>query len=219
MKKILWITMTVLGLAAVTHGALIGQWTFEDGSLEDSTGNWNDVTLGSGASVSDGRLVLNGVDKQGVAQAKGWTGGASGFVNKTMISWVSLSSLGAGQRGGSAMSLMEDTSVGNWGGDFDSINFGERAVDQWESGSDNYNRTPFGNGGAIETTTDTLIQMAIVYDTDSITIFRDGLLYASYTEDLVTFDLGANSAVTFGARLIADVEGAAGSLESLERPV
>ena len=218
------IKSVICGFAALAtlstsgFGAMVAQWTFEGGSLADSTGNWNNLTLGSGATLSDGRLVLNGVDVDGVAEAKGWIGGTSGFETKTLVSWVSLTSLGTGQSGGGALSLMENQSSGNYGGDFDAIAYGEVVTDQWMNGSDYLNRTEgspaTGNGGTLETTTGSLIQMAIVYDSGTITIYRDGDLYASNSATLATFDLGADSAVAFGARNISVVNGASGSLHS-----
>ncbi len=105
------------------------QWTFNDGTANDSIGDADD-TLSGGAVVTDGELVLDGIEAP------------------------------AG----------DDV--------FDAIIFGEHVPGQWLAGSNYSSRTPFDNGGAIETSTELTMLAAVYDDTDHVTVYRSGVVYA-----------------------------------------
>ncbi|MFT5523194.1 MAG: hypothetical protein ACI9HK_001140, partial [Pirellulaceae bacterium] len=115
---------------------LIHHWTFE-GDTQDIVGHANGTLVG-GAEVSDGRLIMDGVNDEMLSSPIGNSVGA-----KTLVSWVGLSTLSQG--GGSALTLQ---SVG--GSIFDAIVFGERTPQQWMAGSNGFTRSVVNNGGAPE---------------------------------------------------------------------
>ncbi len=83
---------------------------------------------------------------------------------------------------------------------FDSIVYAERTAGQWMAGSDFFNRTPVNNGGPAESLTSE-IMLAIVYNDDnSIQIYRQGVLYANYTQGSLVNFVGTSTA-TFGRRV------------------
>ena len=114
--------------------------------------------------------------------------------DKTLVAWVSLDNLD--QRGGTAITI--DDGQGN----FDGIVYGEIAPNRWMAGSNNYTRT---EKEQINYPTEHLqpgdyVQMAIVYKGDSIKIFRNSRLYASYfAGNQQPFD-SSNCVVLFGRR-------------------
>jgi hypothetical protein len=113
-----------------------------------------------------------------------------------MIAWVSLDNLF--QQAGSALSLQNPT-----GADvFDGIVFGERTVEQWMNGSNNFQRTPVDNFGDPETVAEPgEVMIAIVHDdAGTITIYRDGAFYADATQGALQTYPGAVSNVLIGLR-------------------
>jgi hypothetical protein len=185
---------------------LLHQWTFNDAANPgaDSVGSANG-TLNDGAFLTaNGRLSLN---------ATGAYFLSSGLISdvteaKTLVSWVSLSTLEQG--GGSALT------IGNFGSPdvFDAIVFGEQVGQVWMNGSDNFNRT-FSSGVA-ETKTNTLVMMAITYDAvGNVSLYRDGVLYSSDTVGSV-IDYSSEASVMMGVRhatRIGNVEGLAGEID------
>jgi hypothetical protein len=101
-----------------------------------------------------------------------------GIGDKTMVAWVTLSD--RAQRGGSLITLQEDER-------FDAVVYGERVPERWMAGSDFFRRTQDENAQAIcrpETSAPTeRVQVAAVYSGDRITIYRNGVHYASYEVD------------------------------------
>ncbi len=113
--------------------------------------------------------------------------------DKTLVSWVYLAS--TTQRGGSALTLQRD-------GRFDGIVFGEVLPGRWMAGSDGHRRTPADQRASpLEQADDkTLIQMAIVYRGDRISIYRNGELYACHAAENVPLLGGNDSVAVFGLR-------------------
>lgn len=133
--------------------------------------------------------------------------------DKTLVAWVYPAN--TRQRGGSALTLDAGPSAAD---NFDGIVFGERTPGKWMAGSNFYRRTPADQSAyRLETAgLDTLVQMAIVYKGDRITIYRNGEQYADYkNEDPVSF--GSGTAAVFGLRHVGASERAgrffAGAIE------
>jgi hypothetical protein len=113
-------------------------WSFNT-SANDQVGTAHGTANG-GATVTGGRLVLDGVnDYVRTAPING------AISTKTLIAWVSLANLT--QAAGSAITLENPT-----GADiFDGLVFAERVSRQWMAGSNNFLRSVSNNGGAAET--------------------------------------------------------------------
>jgi beta-fructofuranosidase len=127
---------------------------------------------------------------------------------RTLVSWVSLA--GTDQRGGSALTIQR-------GEEFDAIVFGERAPGRWMAGSHLFARTqPEQDSNAVETSTNgALVQMAIQYQGNRISIFRHGELYASYDARNINLLDASDCVAVFGVRHRGAQSGAAlqGSIE------
>ena len=96
------------------------------------------------------------------------------LTDKTLVAWVALADLN--QQGGSALTI--DDGFGH----FDAIVFGERLKGKWMAGSDAFRRTAEDQKASPEETADngTFVQVAIVYQGKTISIFRNAKLYSSY---------------------------------------
>ena len=104
--------------------------------------------------------------------------------DKTLVVWVTPATLT--QQGGSALTVME-------GEDFDAIVFGERQPGRWMAGSDFFRRTQTMEEQTAypNETADgkTLVQIAIVYRGNQVTLLRNGAKLADYrVEQPRTFD-------------------------------
>ena len=122
---------------------------------------------------------------------------AAGFIrDKTLVAWVSPANLT--QRGGSALTLEDGEDR------FDAIVFGELSAGKWMAGSNFFSRTHKDQGSWPSETADskTVVQMAIVYKGNEITIYRDGKVYAAYRVDHPQ-DFGAGSFAVMGVRHVA----------------
>lgn len=95
--------------------------------------------------------------------------------NKTLVAWVRLADLD--HRGGSVLTVEHPD-----GSRFDGIVFGENAARRWMPGSDSHSRTPGPQTGWAEETAppDAVVQMALVFDGQRGTLYRNGSEYASY---------------------------------------
>ncbi len=124
---------------------------------------------------------------------------------KTLVAWLTLDNLT--QQAGSALTLENPT-----GGDvFDGIVFGERTPGQWMNGSNGFARTPVDNGGATETSTGE-VMMAIVQEADgTISIYREGDLYATYAATGPIDYTGGVADVLLGLRH-EDIAGGSGTV-------
>jgi hypothetical protein len=97
------------------------------------------------------------------------------LVDKTLVAWVSPANLA--QRGGSVLTLID-------GGErFDAIVLGEIAQGKWMAGSDFFRRTQRDQSAYPAETADAkaLVQIAIAYKGNQISVFRNGQPYASHT--------------------------------------
>ena len=111
--------------------------------------------------------------------------------DKTLVSWVSLQSLGL--RSGSVLTLQH-------GEEFDGIVFGETEESKWIAGSHNHARTQMELDYAEETVKNKLIQMAVVYEADRVTLYRNGEPLTTYRAKNIDFLDGDDQAVVFGLR-------------------
>lgn len=97
------------------------------------------------------------------------------LMDKTLVAWVTPANLT--QQGGSALTVME-------GEDFDAIVFGERQPGRWMAGSDFFRRTQTmaEQAAYLDETADgkALVQIAIVYRGNQVTLFRNGEKFADY---------------------------------------
>lgn len=121
-------------------------------------------------------------------------GSAAVLKDKTLVAWVAPANLG--QRGGSALTIDDGESH------FDGIVFGELAPKKWMPGSDGFRRTskaqekwPEENAGPT-----TLVQVAIVYRGQEVTMYRDGREYARYSMKAPPQAFGPESVVIIGPR-------------------
>lgn len=120
------------------------------------------------------------------------------FTEKTLVSWVYLAN--TTQRGGSALTIQTPAE------EFDAIVFGEMVEGRWMAGSQFFARTLPAQKQAELPVEDadakTLVQMAVTYGDDRITIYRNGEIYSQYPfNNSVLFD--ENSIVLVGLRHIA----------------
>lgn len=219
------VALALLFQTVPCQSALVGQWTFENGSLADSTGNFGNLELKGTASIINGALDVNGSGNTptGWARTPGTfsAGGGGGVAigSKTLVSWVTLESLSATASAGSVMTL-----DGVTGDLFDGIVFAEQETNRWMNGSNGFSRSPggqFTGSGAVESSTGNLIQMAITYQdigggNVEIKGYRDGVLMNSYTSANFA-SWGANEQeVIFGARrYYIDIDNATGAVDAL----
>ncbi len=193
--------ISLLLASSVASATLIGQWTFAGTNpLADTQGNFSDLQLMGNASISNGQLDVNGsgTTVSGWARTTGYTG--TNISDKTLVVWVTLESLSAVAKAGSAITI--DTVTGD---QFDGIVYGELQPDKWMSGSSGYIRTENFNPGYAETLTGQLIQMAITYDNQTngsviITGYRDGQSIGSYTHANANTWIAGNTEILFGLR-------------------
>jgi beta-fructofuranosidase len=96
--------------------------------------------------------------------------------DRTLVAWVSLDSLE--QQGGGVLSLVEMP-------EFDGIVFGEVDRGKWMAGSPGWCRTDKDQSKYAAETANRheLVQIAIVYDSTTIAIYRNGQPYAKYEAD------------------------------------
>jgi type 1 glutamine amidotransferase len=117
---------------------------------------------------------------------------ATAGTDKTLVSWVTLAD--TAQQGGSALTIQR-------GLEFDGIVFGEKAPGKWMAGSNFFARTERDQGAAAEQAdAKTVIQMAIVYQGDRISIYRNGEPYASYQANNVDLLSAGDAMAVIGLR-------------------
>jgi len=205
-----------VGAATSASGALVGHWTFEGGSLSDSTGNFGDLVLQGNAAVSNGALDISGSG----TTATGWAstpGGGVAIGSKTLVSWITLQGLSDVAQHGAAMSL-DSITVDK----FDGIVFGERNTNRWMNGSSNFFRSPADQfdqtAVSIESGVGSVIQLAISYESlggDQVRIsgYRNGDLMGSYTSGSFATWAAGDQEVLFGPRHTSPATN--GSLDAL----
>lgn len=118
--------------------------------------------------------------------------GAAG-TDKTLVSWVSLAN--TSQQGGSALTIQ-------WGDQFDGIVFGEKVSGKWMAGSNFFERTQDDQQASAVEGADAkaLIQMAVVYKGNQISIYRNGEPYASYGASNIGLLSVKDNIAVFGLR-------------------
>ncbi len=174
--------------------SLLHQWTFNDGTANDFAGDADGI-LKNGATIIDGKLVLDGIDDHVRTPPI-----KTNISRKTLMAWVTLSNVY--QRGGGVITLENpDTSCSSE--TFDSIVYGERVANQWIAGSDFFKRTPDDNDGNLETiqSIEQEIHITIVYDIDnSVRIYRNGTPYSAHTVGMLQSYSANISDVLIGLR-------------------
>lgn len=95
------------------------------------------------------------------------------IADKTFVVWAQPANLT--QQGGSALTIEQR-------GIFDAIVFGECSPGKWMAGSNNFLRTQQDqSANAVETAgPDTLVQIAVAYSGQRVTLYRNGAVYAAY---------------------------------------
>ena len=113
--------------------------------------------------------------------------------DKTLVVWAAPANLT--QRGGSVLTLEDPQDH------FDGIVFGEIAPTKWMAGSDGFRRTEKDQSAYVAETADanTLVQMALVYRGNQVTVHRNGTAYAQHTI-AAPQSFGADSIAVFGLR-------------------
>lgn len=200
-KSLLLAGAPLMLASSVASATLIGQWTFGGANaLADSQGNFGDLALMGDATISGGKLDVNGIG----TSATGWamtTGyGGPTITDKTLVVWMELQSFSAQATAGSAMTIDRVFSD-----HFDGIIYGEAEADKWMNGSSFWDRTQAFSPGYTETTLNNLVQLAISYDhigggLMSVTGYRNGVSMGSYiTSNASTWSAG-DAEVLFGVR-------------------
>jgi sucrose-6-phosphate hydrolase SacC (GH32 family) len=117
------------------------------------------------------------------------------LADKTLITWVAPANLS--QHGGSALTLEKP------GDTFDAIVFGEISPAKWMAGSNGFSRTQKEQASSMAETAGAreLVQIAIVYRGNQVTIYRNGVKYAEYTAGSAE-RFGGDSLVLMGLRHI-----------------
>jgi sucrose-6-phosphate hydrolase SacC (GH32 family) len=127
--------------------------------------------------------------------------------DKTLVAWVAPANLT--QRGGSVLTVFDGRSGG-----FDGVVFGEVAPQKWMAGSENYRRTEKQQAAwPVETAgTNTLVQIAIVYRGNEVTVFRNGKEYSRHTiKEPQAF--GTESTILIGPRHLGNDDCFAGVVD------
>jgi hypothetical protein len=167
-----------------------GRWDFTT-SLTDLAGQVGDVAIKNAASRTPAGLVLRAGSwvKSNPADAKvSIPTGA-----KTIAAWVTLSSLSVTS---GAIISVEGTPHR-----FDAIVFAERQAATWMAGSESFARTKDPTGaGVLQEQAGQKVFVAIVYTSNSISIYRNGARYGgTMTTGQQVFNRGSWW-VTFGPR-------------------
>jgi hypothetical protein len=185
---------TLLGTTFASNAELIGQWTFDDTS--DSTGNFADLTLNSGATLDGGRLNLSAPGLQWANTVWADSSDVSVITDKTLVSWVEMSNIYT--RTGSALTLDSAT--------FDNFNgliWSENYLQRWQVGS-SYGRNNIDLGFDALGTQGVMTQVAASFtvqgDSVVISYYLDGVDVGSYASP-DTYTWNKNDAeIIFGAR-------------------
>ncbi|MBM3883335.1 MAG: hypothetical protein FJ387_27110 [Verrucomicrobia bacterium] len=114
--------------------------------------------------------------------------------DKTLVVWVAPANLE--QRGGSAFTIDDGRTH------FDGLVFGELAPGRWMPGSDYHRRTEKGQADwPVETAAaGTLVQLALSYRGQQVTLYRNGQVYADYAMASAPQVFGSQSVVVMGKR-------------------
>lgn len=126
--------------------------------------------------------------------------------DKTLVAWVTLEDKNV--RAGSVLTIQD-------GPQFDGIVFAEKDADKWMAGSDNFSRTQTIRDKTPKETADNkvMVQMAIIYEGNRISIYRNADLYASYESANIDLLSRKNNIAVFGLRHVGGGGSIAGSIE------
>lgn len=214
-KSLLLIGAPLMLASSVASATLIGQWTFEGANaLADTQGNFGDLQLMGNATISGGKLDVNGIG----GSATGWamtTGyGGPAITDKTLVVWMELQGFSAQANAGSAMTIDRIFSD-----HFDGIIYGEQTPDTWMNGSSLWSRTQAFAPGYTETSLNNLVQLAIAYDhigggQMSVTGYRNGVAMGSYITNNASSWSSGDTEVLFGIRHTSGLSGP-GALDAL----
>lgn len=151
---------------AGVEGGPLAVWTFDSDAGDTSGGLHGE--LHNGATIRDGRLILDG---KGAFLSTPPL--AATLQETTLEAWVTNADLD--QKGGGVITV--ETMNGRI---FDSLVYAERSSREWMSGSENGVRS-HNVGGPKETANpDELVHLAVVYGADNrITIYRNGEAYGN----------------------------------------
>jgi hypothetical protein len=134
---------------------LLHLWSFNDGTPRDSIG-LADGLLRNGATIDQGRLVLDGINDYLVSAPI-----RTNVSVRTLVVWVSLDNLT--QQAGSALTLENPAGTDV----FDGIIYAERVQNQWMNGSSFFSRSVGDNGGSPETVVETATAGFVSFDVSS----------------------------------------------------
>ncbi len=193
-----------------SQAALLGRWTFEEGSLADSTGNFGPLMLHGNASIANGELLVHSDGTYGWQIPAGWasTTGYSGpaIADKTLVSWVTLSDID--QQGmGAAIAI-----VRNGREVFDAIVFEDQhqhladlSKHQWQATSEGNRRWQKFEPGYRETASGEQLLLAVTYGLQgngNVTIrgYRNGVQLGEYTTGNAASWQPGDAVVLFGPR-------------------
>jgi len=119
--------------------------------------------------------------------------------DKTLVAWVTLDE--GDYSAGSVLTLQR-------GDEFDAIVFAEISENKWMAGSNDFARTEQEQDYAPEELASAKpVQIAIVYGSDRITIYRNGKQLTSYEADIVNLLEGDDQIVVFGLRHLGGGDG------------
>ena len=195
-------------LKVAGFGAPLSRWTFESGA-QDVLGGLGGTLVG-GATVSQGRLKLNGSGQYLRSLPL-----IADIRQKTLEAWIYIAAIDGTHR--DVISLQ--TLTGNYQNDeFDGIVLGEGEPGHWRSGSDYFRRT-VSLGGPVESASPAqLVHVAAVYSADDrIAFYRNGVAYGvSYVpltdRSALRRYSAATSVLTLGIRLL-ELPGLAGAFQ------
>jgi beta-fructofuranosidase len=120
-------------------------------------------------------------------------GALAAGTDKTLVSWVTLDN--TTQQGGSALTIQQ-------GDKFDAIVIGEKQPGKWMAGSETYARTQADQQAYPVEKADskTLVQMAVAYHGNRISIYRNGEPCASYEANNIDLLGAKDNIAVFGLR-------------------
>jgi len=126
--------------------------------------------------------------------------------DKTLVSWVTLADKNV--RAGSALTIQVHER-------FDGIVFAEKDPEKWMAGSNFFRRTQKDRSKTARETADseTMVQMAIVYRGNQISVYRNAVLYASYEAENIDLLSSKDNIAVFGLRHVGGNGSIAGSIE------
>jgi sucrose-6-phosphate hydrolase SacC (GH32 family) len=121
-------------------------------------------------------------------------------LDKTLVVWVAPANLT--QKGGSALTIQR-------GDHFDGIVLGEKVAGKWMAGSDGFTRTQGNQQSNAAETADaaTLIQLAIVYKGNQISLYRNGEPSATYEANNIDLLSAKDNMAVFGLRHLGATTG------------